>query len=34
MTNSDLEMGNKLLCTFTPEESVDNLLNYITKQYA
>lgn len=33
MTNSDLEMGNKLLCTFTPEESVDNLLNYITKQY-
>jgi hypothetical protein len=27
-------MGNKLLCTFTPEESVDNLLNYITKQYA
>ena len=34
MTNSDLEMGNKLLCTFTPEESVDNLLNYIIKQYA
>jgi hypothetical protein len=33
MTNSDLEMGNKLLCTFTPEENVDNLLNYITKQY-
>ena len=33
MTNSDLEMGNKLLCTFTPEESVDNLLNYIIKQY-
>jgi hypothetical protein len=34
MTNSDLEMGNKLLCTFTPGESVDNLLNYIIKQYA
>jgi len=33
MKNSDLEMGNKLLCTFTPEENVDNLLNYITKQY-
>jgi hypothetical protein len=34
MTNSELEMGNKLLCTFTPEENVENLLNYVTGNYA
>jgi hypothetical protein len=33
MTNSELEMGNKLLCTFTPEENVENLLNYVTGNY-
>jgi len=34
MTNSELEMGNKLLCTFTPEENVENLLNYVAGNYA
>lgn len=33
MTNIELEMGNKLLCTFTQEQNVETLLEYVIGNY-
>jgi len=33
MTNIELEMGNKLLCTFTQEQNIETLLEYVIGNY-
>jgi len=33
MINIELEMGNKLLCTFTQEQNIETLLEYVIGNY-